>query len=36
MNQPSELKPAIEQALKHEADGKLTVIDLVLSDFNPR
>ena len=36
VNQPSELKPAIDQALKHEADGKLTVIDLVLSDFNPR
>jgi thiamine pyrophosphate-dependent acetolactate synthase large subunit-like protein len=33
---PSEIKTAVEQALKHEAEGKLTVIDLVLSDLNPR
>jgi acetolactate synthase-1/2/3 large subunit len=33
---PSEIKTAVAQALKHEAEGKLTVIDLVLSDFNPR
>jgi acetolactate synthase-1/2/3 large subunit len=33
---PSEIKPAIEKALKHEAEKKLTVIDVVLSDFNPR
>ncbi len=36
VSQPSEIKTAVEQALKHEAEGKLTVIDLVLSDFNPR
>jgi acetolactate synthase-1/2/3 large subunit len=33
---PNEIKPAIEQALKHETEDKLTVIDVVLSDFNPR
>jgi acetolactate synthase-1/2/3 large subunit len=33
---PSEIKPAVEQALKHEAEKKITVIDLVLSDLNPR
>jgi len=33
---PSEIKPAIEKALKHEVEKKLTVIDVVLSDFNPR
>jgi acetolactate synthase I/II/III large subunit len=36
VTQPSEIKPAIEQALKHETENKLTVIDVVLSDFNPR
>jgi acetolactate synthase-1/2/3 large subunit len=36
VTQPSEIKPAIEQALKHETEDKLTVIDVVLSDFNPR
>ena len=36
VTQPSEIKPAIEQALKHEIENKLTVIDVVLSDFNPR
>ncbi|MBM2806688.1 MAG: hypothetical protein HW419_4581, partial [Deltaproteobacteria bacterium] len=36
VSEPSEIKTAIEQALKHETEGKLTVIDLVLSDFNPR
>lgn len=34
--QPGAIKSAIEQSLKHEAEGKLTVIDLVLSDLNPR
>lgn len=34
--QPGEIKGAVEQALKHEAERKLTVIDVVLSDFNPR
>ena len=36
VSQPSEITTAVEQAIKHEAEGKLTVIDLVLSDFNPR
>ncbi len=36
VSEPSEIKPAIEKALKHEAERKLTVIDVVLSDFNPR
>jgi hypothetical protein len=31
-----EIKNAIEQALKCEKEKKLTVIDLVLSDLNPR
>jgi thiamine pyrophosphate-dependent acetolactate synthase large subunit-like protein len=33
---PNEIKPAVEHALEHEAEKKITVIDLVLSDFNPR
>jgi acetolactate synthase-1/2/3 large subunit len=33
---PGEIKNAVAQALEHEAEGKLTVIDLVLSDLNPR
>ena len=33
---PQEIKSAVEQAMKCEKEGKLTVIDLVLSDFNPR
>lgn len=36
VSKPSEIKPAIEKALQHEAEKKLTVIDVVLSDFNPR
>ena len=36
VTQPSEIKGAVEQALIHEAERKLTVIDVVLSDFNPR
>ena len=36
VTQPSEIKPAVEQALKHETENKLSVIDVVLSDFNPR
>jgi acetolactate synthase I/II/III large subunit len=36
VTQPSEIKKAIEQALKHETEDKLSVIDVVLSDFNPR
>ncbi len=36
VSEPGQIKPAIENALKHEAEKKLTVIDVVLSDFNPR
>ena len=36
VSRPEEIKPAVEQALAHEAQGKLSVIDVVLSDFNPR
>jgi thiamine pyrophosphate-dependent acetolactate synthase large subunit-like protein len=36
VSQPGEIKSAVAQALKHEAECKLTVIDLVLSDLNPR
>jgi thiamine pyrophosphate-dependent acetolactate synthase large subunit-like protein len=33
---PQDIKSAIEQALKCENEKKLTVIDMVLSDLNPR
>jgi acetolactate synthase-1/2/3 large subunit len=33
---PNDISSAIEQALECEKEGKLTVIDMVLSDFNPR
>jgi acetolactate synthase-1/2/3 large subunit len=36
VTRPEEIKPAVEQALRQESEGKLTVIDVVLSDFNPR
>jgi thiamine pyrophosphate-dependent acetolactate synthase large subunit-like protein len=36
VEKPGEVGAAIEQALKCEKEGKLTVIDMVLSDFNPR
>jgi acetolactate synthase I/II/III large subunit len=36
ITRPEEIKPAIAQALEREREGKLTVIDVVLSDFNPR
>jgi acetolactate synthase-1/2/3 large subunit len=36
VEKPNEIAAAIEQALKCEKEGKLTVIDMVLSDFNPR
>jgi acetolactate synthase I/II/III large subunit len=36
VSDPSEIKSTIEKALQHEAAKKLTVIDVVLSDFNPR
>lgn len=36
VSNPAEIKAAIENALKHETEKKLTIIDVVLSDFNPR
>ena len=33
---PGDIKTVVAQALKHETEGKLTIIDLVLSDLNPR
>ncbi len=36
VTRPGDIRPAIENALRHEAQGKLSVIDVVLSDFNPR
>jgi acetolactate synthase-1/2/3 large subunit len=36
VTEPGEIKGAVAQALKHETERKLTVIDVVLSDFNPR
>jgi thiamine pyrophosphate-dependent acetolactate synthase large subunit-like protein len=36
VTRPDQIKTAVEQALVQERDGKLTVIDVVLSDFNPR
>jgi thiamine pyrophosphate-dependent acetolactate synthase large subunit-like protein len=36
VEKPGEVTAAIEQALRCEKEGKLTVIDMVMSDFNPR
>jgi thiamine pyrophosphate-dependent acetolactate synthase large subunit-like protein len=36
VSDPGEIKAAIERALQHEVEKKLTVIDVVLSDLNPR
>jgi acetolactate synthase-1/2/3 large subunit len=36
VEKPNEIAPAIKQALDCEKEGKLTVIDMVMSDFNPR
>jgi thiamine pyrophosphate-dependent acetolactate synthase large subunit-like protein len=36
VTRPDEIKNAVEQALRCEKEKKLTVTDLVLSDFNPR
>jgi acetolactate synthase-1/2/3 large subunit len=36
VTRPDQIKTAVEQALVQEREGKLTVIDVVLSDFNPR
>ena len=33
---PKDIQPAIARALEHSAAGRLAVIDVVLSDFNPR
>lgn len=36
VSDPGEIKAALERALQHEVEKKLTVIDVVLSDLNPR
>jgi acetolactate synthase I/II/III large subunit len=36
VTQPDQIKTAVAQAMIQEREGKLTVIDVVLSDFNPR
>lgn len=36
VTEPGDIKTAVARALEHEAESKLTVIDVVLSDFNPR
>ncbi len=36
VTRPDEIGAAIDQALRHQAAGKLSLIDVVLSDFNPR
>jgi acetolactate synthase I/II/III large subunit len=36
VTRPGDIKTAINESLGHEAEGKLSLIDLVLSDFNPR
>jgi acetolactate synthase I/II/III large subunit len=33
---PKDVQPAVERALKHNASGRLAVIDVVLSDYLPR
>jgi acetolactate synthase-1/2/3 large subunit len=33
---PKEIQPSLERALKHNASGRLAVIDVVLSDYLPR
>jgi acetolactate synthase-1/2/3 large subunit len=36
VTQPGDIGPAIERALQHEAQGRLSIIDLVLNDADPR
>ena len=36
VTRPSDIKPAIGEALRYDGEGKLSAIDVVLSDFNPR
>jgi hypothetical protein len=36
VKEPKEIQPALAQALKHNAMGRLAVIDVVLSDYLPR
>lgn len=33
---PKDIQPSVERALKHNASGRLAVIDVVLSDYLPR
>jgi thiamine pyrophosphate-dependent acetolactate synthase large subunit-like protein len=33
---PKEIQPCIDRALRHNAAGRLAVIDVVLSDYIPR
>ena len=33
---PQEIEAAVREALRHEKEGKLSIIDLVLSDLDPR
>lgn len=36
VTQPGEIEAAVHQALRHEAEGKLSIIDLALSNLDPR
>lgn len=36
VTEPQEIQAAIEQAVRANAEGKLSLIDVVLNDFNPR
>ncbi len=36
VSDPKEIKPAVAKALEHSAAGRLSVIDVVLSDYVPR
>jgi hypothetical protein len=35
VTEPGDIKAAVEQVLRHEAEGRLTVTDLMLNDFDP-
>jgi acetolactate synthase-1/2/3 large subunit len=36
VNDPKEIQPSVDRALRHNAAGRLAVIDVVLSDYLPR
>jgi thiamine pyrophosphate-dependent acetolactate synthase large subunit-like protein len=36
VTEPQKIQAAIERALRANAEGKLSLIDVVLNDFNPR